>query len=237
MDSDSAAVTLDAAGTLIRVTHPVADTYVRIAAEHGIALEAGAVAAAFRRIFPQMPALAFPGTPPGELAAAERGWWRELVRRCFGEGARHRAFDPCFEALYEHYRAPAAWGLYPEVRPLLDALDRAGIPAAVVSNFDTRLHDILRAHGVHRRFRAVLCSSEAGAAKPDSRIFLAACAALGASPDRVLHAGDDRRADRDGARAAGLQALWLRRDPDGAAGAGEPESARDLNAILQRLRC
>jgi putative hydrolase of the HAD superfamily len=81
----------------------------------------------------------------------------------------------------------------------------------VVSNFDSRLHGILRGFSIHDSFRQVLCSSEVGSAKPDATIFLAGCKALNLPPEQVLHVGDDRRADYHGAHGAGLLARWLNR--------------------------
>ena len=49
----------------------------------------------------------------------------------------------------------------------------------------------------------------------------------------MLHAGDDRRADYDGARAAGLKALWLHRD---AAQATSPDTIADLGVLPEMTR-
>lgn len=207
-----AAVTLDAAGTLIRIREPVGATYARLAREHGIRVDPQAVSQAFRTCFPRMPPLAFGRAAPDVLQRQERDWWRTLVRNCLGAHGQHPGFAGYFDALYAYYAAPSSWALYAEVPALLDSLDAAGIPVAVVSNFDSRLHAILDGLGVAHRLRGVLCSSEAGAAKPDPRIFHAACRTLDRPPATVLHAGDDRRADFEGARAAGLAAVWLRRE-------------------------
>lgn len=224
------ALTLDAAGTLIRVRRPVGETYAELAAAHGIPVAARDVATAFRTVFPRMTPLAF-GAADGEtLQRQERDWWRTLVRACLGRHGQHPAFGAYFDALYEHYRSAGAWRLYPEVPAVLDALARARVPVAVVSNFDSRLHGVLRGLGVAERFVAVVCSSETGAAKPDARIFGAACRALDTAPADTLHVGDDRRADLEGARGAGLQAVWLCRD-----GGHDGEAVSGLDAVLPRI--
>ena len=201
------------------------ETYALMAREHGIPVDAEEIGRAFRTVFPRMSPLAFGATDRKALERQERSWWQTLVRGCLGRHGQHPAFGAYFSDLYAYYGDARAWTLYPEVLPLLDDLDRAGVPAAVVSNFDTRLHTLLEQFGVHGRFRAVLCSTEAGAAKPDPRIFLAACARLRADPPRTLHVGDDRKADLQGARGAGLEARWLRRDAAPEAG---DDTIRDL---------
>jgi putative hydrolase of the HAD superfamily len=49
-------------------------------------------------------------------------------------------------------------------------------------------------------------SAEVGKAKPDLGIFVLACKALAESPENCLFVGDHEQNDRDGARAAGMQA-------------------------------
>lgn len=222
------AVTLDAAGTLIQVRESVGNTYARLAGEHGIVIDPREVSRAFRTVFPRMSPLAFGRAEPRVLQRQERDWWRTLVRNCLGAQGQHPAFGAFFDALYGYYADPTAWHLYGEIPDVLDALDSAGIPMAVVSNFDSRLHGILEGLGVHHRFRTVLCSSEAGAAKPQERIFLAACQALDRNPPQVLHAGDDRRADLEGARNAGLEAVWVRREENTGPGS---DTIRDLGQL------
>ena len=208
-------ISLDAAGTIIQVREPVAQTYTEIANRHGIPIDAATIGKAFRTIFPRMSPLAFGSTERLELQRQERAWWSTLVRNCLGRFGQHRGFNAFFEELYQHYAEPAAWRVYDDVEPLLAKLEAQGIPVVVVSNFDSRLHDILRGFALHDAFREVLCSSMLGSAKPDAEIFTAACRILRASPLQVLHVGDDRRADYSGAQNAGLSARWLKRDaPD-----------------------
>lgn len=230
--SNPRAVTLDAAGTLIQVRSPVGETYARLAADHGIEVTAQSVSRAFRTVFPRMSPLAFGASDTATLARQERDWWRTLVRNCLGTQGQHAAFSAYFDDLYAFYADPAAWHVYPEVTTLLDALEAAGVHTAVVSNFDSRLHGILDGLGLAGRFATVLCSSIAGAAKPDGRIFRSACESLGQPPERVLHVGDNRKADLHGALAAGMDALWVTRD---GVPAGEARAIPDLSVVPRHL--
>ena len=58
---------------------------------------------------------------------------------------------------------------------------------------------------------AVYCSAELNLTKRSSELFGAVLELEGATPERVLHLGDDRRADLEMARRAGLQSRWLPR--------------------------
>jgi FMN phosphatase YigB (HAD superfamily) len=89
---------------------------------------------------------------------------------------------------------------------VLSALDRlaaAGLPMAVVANWDIGLHEHLARLGIAERFVTILTSAEAGAEKPDPRIFQVALDRLGVAPAEAIHVGNEE-ADRLGALAAGL---------------------------------
>jgi putative hydrolase of the HAD superfamily len=82
-------------------------------------------------------------------------------------------------------------------------LQRLGLRLAVVSNWDVALHGYLEQLGLAGQFEAVVTSAEAGAPKPDPRIFELALERLHVRPERALHVGDSE-ADEEGARAAGI---------------------------------
>jgi putative hydrolase of the HAD superfamily len=227
-------ISLDAAGTIIRIKEPVAQTYTEIANRHGIPIDAPTISKAFRTVFPRMSPLAFGSTEGAGLQRQERAWWSTLVRNCLGRFGQHRGFNAFFDELYQHYAEPEAWCVYDDVLPLLAKLEAHDIPVVVVSNFDSRLHNILRGFALHDAFREVLCSSMVGSAKPDTRIFTAACQVLRSQPSQVLHVGDDRRADYDGARNAGLSARWLDRDQPHAS---EHEQIASLDAVYGLQQC
>lgn len=226
------AVSFDAAGTLIHVAAPVADTYAAIAETHGISIDADAIARNFKTLFPRMSPLAFGQCSDVERDRQERSWWKTLVRNCLGPAGGHAQFGTFFDALYAHYATPDAWRVYPEVEGVLDALATAGVGCVVTSNFDSRLPGVLRSLGLAERFAAIVYSSAAGSAKPDAAIFAQACRALGVTAGNALHVGDDRRADFEGARTAGLTACWLRRDAPAVDG---EHSVDSLDAIAARL--
>ena len=208
-DSTPRAVLLDAAGTLIDVSSPLGDTYSRLARNFGGDLDPDTLTAGFRTAFAETPPMAFPGRRGADLDRAERGWWRTVVERVTGAAGGVPEFDAYFDRLYAHYASAHAWRVYPEVPAVLSTLRERGVALAVVSNFDSRLPPLLDALGLATFFDAVVCSGEAGAAKPDGAIFAHALAALGVEASEALHVGDSRVADYDGARAAGIEALHV----------------------------
>ncbi|MHC0433367.1 HAD family hydrolase [Streptomyces sp. O3] len=117
--------------------------------------------------------------------------------------------DAWFDRYRGHYEA--AWSLFPDAVPALDAL-AGDYRHAVLSNAATAPQERkLRALGVRDRFEAVLCAAELGVAKPDAGAFLAACQALGLAPGEMAYVGDQPETDARGARDAGLWGVWLDR--------------------------
>lgn len=207
---------IDAMGTLIGLRRSVGSTYAELAAAHGVEVQASAINAVFPRLFRQAPALAFPGLAGEALLQAERDWWGERIvdtlRACGHDAPLPAGLVP---ALFEHFAGPAPWCVYADVLPHLQRWRARGIRLAVVSNFDQRLHGLLDALGLGDLFQAVVVSSAAGAAKPDPRPFQQALTQLNLPPATVWHIGDSPE-DEQGARAAGLRCLLIRRPkPDG----------------------
>ncbi|PZG99798.1 hydrolase [Streptomyces sp. NTH33] len=161
---------------------------------------------------------------------------RDRVRIFLG---RPELTDDETEAWFERYLGhyEAAWALFPDVLPALDALAGA-YRHAVLSNSSLRAQEPkLRALGVRDRFEAVLCAAELGVSKPRARAFHAACEALELAPHQVAYVGDHPEIDGRGAAEAGLLSVWIDRDgvhtaPVGDAGPRRIASLGELPDIL-----
>jgi len=127
------------------------------------------------------------------------------------------------EVLRDALLAALRFRVYPEVPDALRALRAAGHRLVVVSNWDVSLHDALRDSGLAPLVDAAISSAEAGAAKPDPRIFARALALAGGDAAGALHVGDSVEFDVAGALAAGLEPVLVVREerppgiPDGVA--------------------
>jgi putative hydrolase of the HAD superfamily len=204
------AVLLDAVGTLISPREPIGVTYSRVAAAHGVAIDAGRIGDAFRRVFAKAPPLVFPDAPPDEVGARERDWWHRVARSAFlaaDATQRFADFDACFDELWRIFASADAWLAAPGAAEALAELRAGRRRTAVVSNFDRRLPGILAALGLAPALDACVLPADAGAAKPDPRIFRAALARLGVRAPETAFVGDDPELDLEPARALGLRAV------------------------------
>ncbi|MCH8620129.1 HAD family hydrolase [Undibacterium sp. TS12] len=116
------------------------------------------------------------------------------------------ASDKADQAMQVFAAARNKVNLYIDVKPSLSALQEK-LPLGTVSNGFADLHAI----GIAHHFRVSIAAFRFGCAKPDPRIFLAACQELGLEPQQVLYVGDDLLLDVQGAQLAGLQAGWMNR--------------------------
>jgi putative hydrolase of the HAD superfamily len=203
-------VTFDAAGTLIRLSKPPGVTYAESACTFGYHLDPERLQAAFRIIWQSL-------TPPQETAGPriddDRGWWKELVRRTMQEaGYKIAPFNAYFDDVYAAFARPGMWELFPDIPVVLAELARLRIRLGVISNFDRRLYAVLDQLNVLQAFENLIISSEIGASKPASRIFLEAARRFQVNPGEILHIGDDADLDGKGALAAGCKAFVVDHD-------------------------
>jgi putative hydrolase of the HAD superfamily len=209
-------VLFDAGDTLLAPAPSFQGRFVAVAAANGLPLEEAAVDAA---IADAVRAAAWPSdwTDP----ATQRDFWVGFYRQVLAALGHAEDGLQVAEALFAAFSDPAAYKLFDDVRPALEALAGRGITLGVVSNFEPWLEDILALEGVDHLFAAVAVSGTLGVAKPDPEIFKAALAEAGAAPEATVHVGDQPVNDVAAARAAGLTPVLLDRfgrhpDPDGA---------------------
>jgi putative hydrolase of the HAD superfamily len=129
------------------------------------------------------------------------------------EALKHHAAEAGYdesmahEVFAEFYRVRNEVVLYDDTRPALDRL-HAEYRLFAISNGNADVSRI----GLGHYFERSLAAREAGVLKPDPRIFHILLESAGLAMDEVVHVGDDPDADVEGARAAGVQAVWLNRE-------------------------
>lgn len=80
-------------------------------------------------------------------------------------------------------------------------------PVLALSNGNADVHRI----GIGQYFCGSHSARDAGAAKPDVRIFHSAAHKLQLAPEAILHVGDDAAMDVIGGLNAGMQTVWVNR--------------------------
>ena len=208
---------LDAAGTLFDVRGSVGDVYAQLANSFGVTVNSQELNAAFFQSFASANPMAFPGIELEKIPQLELNWWHAVSAKAFqiaGVFNQFSDFPKFFAELYAHFATAEPWFVYPDVLPALNRWQQQGIELAVISNFDSRLYAVLKALNLAEYFTSVTISTEVGAAKPDAKIFTSALQKHNCIAKNVLHIGDSFKADYCGAKAAGLNAIWLNRQQE-----------------------
>ena len=145
--------------------------------------------------------------------AVERAFWQELVRLVFDSHGGLADFDRYFDHIYDVFRSRDSWRVYEDVTEsgLLGQLKKNGVILGVVSNWDSRLPEILKNMGLAPYFNFILASTVVGSAKPDPGIFNEALQRAGVPPGQACHIGDEPATDIQGARNAGIHAILIDR--------------------------
>lgn len=228
------AVFFDAAGTLMKPDRRVGESYAAFAAKYGVDVSPSEISERFRVCFEAAPRLAFPGAPEETVTSLERDWWKNLVARVFEPWSPFERFDEFFDGLFSYFAEPRAWSLYPEVLDTLAGLKQRGLHLSVISNFDSRLAQILNGLGVGSYFDHIFVSSRVGYAKPETEIFYAALKRHEIRPEESLHVGDSEINDRLGASKAGLRAVLV--DRRRLASANDGERISSLSSVLDLIQ-
>ena len=166
-------ICFDATGTLIELNEGVGEVYHRVALEHGVDLPAWRLEDAFLRILRRAPARGVEGETVAARRQGELDWWFERVRETFQATDSTACFSnfPTFAtALFDTYRSADAWRLRTGASSMLSTLRDRKWPMAVVSNFDHRLPNILKALDISSFFKLITTPSDFGSAKPERAI-------------------------------------------------------------------
>lgn len=205
------AVSFDLGGTLI--TASAGEVYSAVAKKFGTNLDSQDVQSSFVRTFASHTAK----RPVETSDEAERKWWYEVVTETLSDFEKISNFDDYFDELMKAFSKTGSFSVYSDVLPCLKALEKANIRRVILSNWDSRVHEIIDGLELRPYFEDVLVSSEIGYSKPNPRIFEFLLDRLGLMANEVLHVGDDLTADVMGAHEAGLEALliWREKNPPG----------------------
>lgn len=210
------AVFFDAGLTLIYSDLPLAERISAVAGERGCPLSSSAVTAAM----PLAQATLFRAhrDDPDLWSSDARvhqlwlDFYRAILHYAGIDGVSLLAGE-CAAAIYAEFNAPGAWRLYQDVLPTLEELHRKGYVIGVISDWSSNLPaDVLLPLGVGRYVNFMVVSTIVRHAKPGQDLYREALARAGATPHEAVHIGDNYINDILGARATGIQGVFLDRN-------------------------
>jgi putative hydrolase of the HAD superfamily len=214
IDRQPRVIFLDAVGTLFGIKGSVGEVYGAIARQFSVEIAPDRLDEAFFESFKASPPLAFPKVDADRLVELEYQWWKAIAKDTFeraGGLARFSDFNAFFGQLYAYFATERPWYVYPDVFPALKYWQHQGIQLGIISNFDTRVYSVLECLQLKDFFTSITISATASAAKPDRQIFVTALRKHNCLAEEAWHIGDSLKEDYEGAKAAGLTPLLVKR--------------------------
>ena len=233
-----AAVLFDVGHTLVGPRDSFGAVYSEVVRGLGLDLSPVALDAAIHDVVAEMTSLIPPGRDRyAHFPGGEDEYWLRFSRRTLakanGGPLPEELSARALERLRGAFRRADAWRVFPDVRPTLEGLRRMGVRLGIVSNWDSRLPDVLDLLELTHYFDVVGVSHLEGVEKPAPVFFHRVLQRMRVDPDQALHVGDIRELDIDGAQAAGVDARLIDRHSDAD---GETDVIRDLRQLLELVR-
>ena len=200
---------VDALGTLLALEDPAPRLRTELVARFGVDVGESAARDAIAAEISYYRAHFDEGRDPAALA--------DLRRRCAevlrsGLPADGRLCSVGTGELVAALLAALHFTVFEDVRPALERARARWDRVIVVSNWDVSLPEVLARAGLDPLLDAVVTSASVGVRKPGVAIFQRALEVSGARADQAVHVGDSVEDDVAGARAAGIEAVLIRRD-------------------------
>ncbi len=229
-------VFFDIGDTLLRVDPSWTGAYLAAATSWGLHVDADALATAFATALGE-------GLwdAPGPFEATPEGSYQRIKQfdvRAMALLGYQDLPDEFYRHLGRFFEQRAAWYVFPDVTPVLEALAAAGFRRAVISNWVWALPELLHDLALAHHFEAIVASARVGYVKPQREIFEHALQLTGVPPERTVHVGDSPDADVSGASAVGIRPILLDRGGryrSGSPGRPDVPVVADLYGLLPLL--
>lgn len=218
------ALLLDALGTLVALEPPAPKLRRALLSGFGVSVSERDAELAIAAEIAYYRSHLDEGRDEATLAALRRAC-AQAMGAALPTEARER-LDP--DALESALLESLEFSVFEDVRPSLRELRDRGLRLVVVSNWDVSLTDVLRRLELSPLLDGIVTSAAAGARKPAAAIFERALRVAGAAPGLAAHVGDSVVEDIEGARAAGIEAILLRRD-----GSPGPQDVRTIRSLAE----
>jgi HAD superfamily hydrolase (TIGR01662 family) len=126
-------------------------------------------------------------------------------------GGRGASVIRVAEQIYQQWAANHHFEIYDDVAPVLRALAARGYRLGVISNSHRSLQAFTEHFKLDGLIGTTISSAEHGFMKPHRSIFDAALQRASVGAGEAVMVGDSLKADIEGARAAGMRGILLRR--------------------------
>lgn len=206
-------ITFDVTGTILKFKIPVGHQYAKVGSCFGVHIHPDILTNNFKVGFKKM-MVEHPNFGSNDIGW--ENWWGKLVEHTFldslpkGVSIETNILNKISSNLIEVYKTKECWELAEGAECLLDTLICKNIKVGVISNYDPRIHDILKDLNIDKYFKFVVSSYSVKCEKPDPEIFkIVEEMNHGVKKEEILHIGDNPKLDFAGAKNAGWNAILI----------------------------
>lgn len=232
-------ITFDVTGTLLKFRIPVGLQYAKIGSHYGVHINPDILSDNFKSSFKKM-IIEHPNFGISDIGW--ENWWKILVERTFlnslpeGTSADSNTISKVSSDLIETYKTKECWELADGAQCLLEKLISKNINLGVISNYDPRLHDILKDLNIDNYFKFVISSYCVKCEKPNPAIFKIAEEMCGeVKKEEMLHIGDNPKLDYAGAKSAGWNAILIEKNVTATADIDKEWAVKSLEDVYKTL--
>ncbi|XP_022206208.2 rhythmically expressed gene 2 protein-like isoform X2 [Nilaparvata lugens] len=215
-------VTLDIFGTVLKLQSDVGHQYSKAGAKFGVHVNQDLLLRNFKEVWLDMNQK-YPIY--GVQSFGWRKWWEKLIYKTFSKSSsvevNRESVENISQHLFEMYKKAETWKLCDGALDFMNTMHDKHIPLVVISNFDSRLEDLLLTMNVRHYFKLVIASYNVGVQKPDLSIFQLVEDKLKQFPDladirkhEIIHIGDSPELDYISATRAGWNSFLIQSDSD-----------------------
>lgn len=222
------AILVDAVGTLIVPQPTAAETYCRIAQQHGLQRDVDRVAARLRAEIShnQQRAANLPTSPQ-----AERQFWRGIVHESLE--LDDIVCEAVFAEVWDAFADPSCWVAVSDAVKSVIALRNRGVMVAIASNFDSRLNLLWSRWSALPQEVPIFTCESIGWRKPHPSFYHAIDERLPQGPRIMI--GDELGSDVLAPAQVGWHSIWLSADAPQRRLPPKARRARDWPGVMKLL--
>jgi putative hydrolase of the HAD superfamily len=232
VNSDIEAVVLDIDGTLCSLTDGVGAIYHELLRAQGLHSDPAKLELAARRVWKSFRDTYLNTSDQYRTTHdREREVWLEFVRRVCGEAnLTYGSNAQIVGSIYEAFASSAYRTIQPGAIEFLRRAKERGFLLVAASNNDARSKVTLKELGLEPFLSHVFVAGDLGWKKPSPHFYEALATRVGLRPENILHVGNDRELDVEGAMRAGFAAVLYA--PQGGGSSPHVISFAELGALI-----
>lgn len=205
------AIFLDAEGTFLKISPSVGKIYAQIWKSLGYSLDPVFIQESFKKAYQEV----FKKNPFEKWDTQKcKLAWKKVFYMTFNflklNNGEENLLEIAFEKTYNFFATKECVEIIPDFRKFLFEVKNRGIKLGIISNWDSRLYNILKEYQILNYFDGIFLGCEVGYFKPHPKIFKRALKFFQVNPQESLMIGDSLEEDIIPAKTLGFKVFHFK---------------------------